>query len=62
MKRRIRQNAWGNWKGYEGRRKVEDFGTDELDAILWRDNPQGWADLKAAQKQVWERFRSGKNL
>jgi hypothetical protein len=25
MKRRIKQNAWGNWYGYEGSRKVKDF-------------------------------------
>lgn len=24
-KRRIRQNAWGNWYGYEGTRRVAEF-------------------------------------
>lgn len=38
MKRRIRQNIWGNWKGYEGTRRVEDFGTDEQEARLWLAN------------------------
>jgi hypothetical protein len=28
-------NIWGNWKGYLGTRKVEDFGTDEADAKQW---------------------------
>ena len=35
MKRRIRQNQWGNWKGYLGSRKVEDFGTDGQAAQEW---------------------------
>jgi len=35
MKRRIHQNIWGNWNGYEGNRKVESFGTDEEAALLW---------------------------
>ena len=35
MKRRVKQNAWGNWKGYEGARKVYDFGTDEQAAQKW---------------------------
>lgn len=35
MKRRIRQNVWGNWKGYEGNRKVACFGIDEQEAKAW---------------------------
>lgn len=35
MKRRIRQNVWGNWNGYEGTRKVVEFGTDNQDAEHW---------------------------
>jgi hypothetical protein len=35
MKRKIKQNIWGNWKGYEGTRKVADFGTDEREATAW---------------------------
>jgi hypothetical protein len=34
-KRRIRQNVYGNWKGYEGRKRAEDFGTDESEANRW---------------------------
>lgn len=34
-KRRIHQNVWGNWNGYEGTRKVREFGTDKWDARLW---------------------------
>lgn len=37
-KRRIRQNIWGNWKGYLGTKRVEDFGTDERAAKDWLDN------------------------
>lgn len=36
-KRTVKQNVWGNWKGYEGRRIVEDFGTDEMAAKEWAD-------------------------
>jgi hypothetical protein len=35
MKRRIKQNAWDNWSGYEGTRKTEYFGTDERKAREW---------------------------
>lgn len=35
MKRRVRQNLWGNWKGYEGRKQVTDFGIDATDAFVW---------------------------
>jgi len=35
MKRRIRQNVWGNWKTYLGARCVHDFGTDETSAREW---------------------------
>ena len=34
-KRRIKENAWGNWKGYEGRKYVYDFGTNEEAANEW---------------------------
>lgn len=46
--RRIRQNIWGNWRGYEGRKVVKDFGTDEIEAKAWLDDPEKWeAELKA---------------
>jgi hypothetical protein len=35
MKRRIKLNAWGNWKAYEGTRGVYDFGTNEQGAKDW---------------------------
>lgn len=35
MKRRIKQNVWGNWKGYLGTRQALDFGTDEVSARHW---------------------------
>ena len=34
-KRRIKQNVWGNWNGYEGARKTMGFGTDERGANEW---------------------------
>lgn len=34
-KRRIHQNVWGNWNGYEGTRKVKEFGTGGGDAEEW---------------------------
>jgi hypothetical protein len=27
MKKRIQENIWGNWNGYEGTRKVKEFGS-----------------------------------
>jgi hypothetical protein len=35
MKKRIYQNVWGNWNGYEGTRKTQDFGLDEVAAVAW---------------------------
>lgn len=35
MKRRIHQNVWGNWSGYEGARRTQEFGTDEAEAREW---------------------------
>jgi len=35
MKRRIRQNIWDNWQGYEGTRRVRSFGCSRSDAEEW---------------------------
>jgi hypothetical protein len=35
MKKRIRENIYGNWRGYLGTRCVEDFGLDEVRAHAW---------------------------
>lgn len=35
MKRTIRQNIWGNWSGYEGRKAVMRFGNNKYDAEIW---------------------------
>lgn len=35
MKRRIKQNAWGNVKAYVGKTGVHDFGTDMGSALDW---------------------------
>jgi hypothetical protein len=32
MKYRIKQNAWGNWNGYAGNRKVEMFFGDGINS------------------------------
>jgi hypothetical protein len=34
-KRKIRQNIYGNYKGYIGVRQMHDFGTDEIAAGHW---------------------------
>jgi hypothetical protein len=34
-KRKIRQNIWGNWRGYISGRIVQEFGTDEIAAGHW---------------------------
>lgn len=34
-KRKAEQNVWGNWNGYEGNRKVAEFGTDDVRAGYW---------------------------
>ena len=41
-KRRIKQNAWGNWYGYEGSKRVNAFAETpeysmEQNAERWRD-------------------------
>lgn len=36
-KRRIKQNVWGNWNGYEGNKKTRQFGTDYMEASIWVD-------------------------
>lgn len=33
--KRIKQNVWGNWNGYEGSRKVKEFGTRGDEAEEW---------------------------
>jgi hypothetical protein len=35
MVRRVKQTAWSNWNGYEGSRKVLEFGADNLRAGHW---------------------------
>ena len=33
--RRIKQNIYGNWRGYLGRSIAEEFGTDDIAAGYW---------------------------
>lgn len=35
MKRRIRQNVYGNWHGYVGRKWAVEFGTEKAGAFYW---------------------------
>lgn len=53
MKRRIKQNVWGNWKGYLGTRQALDFGTDEVSAPLARDWHNGTPNPRAELGSVW---------
>lgn len=34
-KRRISKNVWGNWVGYEGRARTQEFGDKEIVAEYW---------------------------
>ncbi len=45
LKRRIKCNAWGNWHGYEGTKRVASFGettqhTAEQNAQRWLNEDQ----------------------
>ncbi len=52
MKIKIFQNIWGNWNGYLGKRKVKEFGTDEIGAKLW---------LKIGEKTLNEKQKRENN-
>jgi hypothetical protein len=49
--RKIKQNIWGNWNGYEGRRRVQQFGTDEISAAYW--SLTGEVDFNAGYASEW---------
>lgn len=53
-KRRIHQNAWGNWNGYEGTRRVIEFGCNgtKYDGTL-HDELQEWLDGKSESQQAY---------
>jgi len=55
-RRRIKQNIWGNWKGYEGNRKVMDFGTDEIEAEAWRKNTDFFGELLYPFRDIGRRL------
>jgi predicted DNA-binding WGR domain protein len=43
--KRIRQNVYGNWVGYEGRKRIKDFGdcpfsSAEEKAINWKNRKE----------------------
>jgi hypothetical protein len=35
MKRKIKQNIFGNWCGYQFGRRTHEFGTNEIAAAFW---------------------------
>jgi hypothetical protein len=35
-KRRIKQTIYGNWNGYVGNKRVEEFGQWEHEALAWQ--------------------------
>jgi hypothetical protein len=49
--RKIKQNIWGNWNGYEGRNRVQQFGTDEIAAAYW--SLTGNIDFNAGYSREW---------
>jgi hypothetical protein len=49
--RKIKQNIWGNWNGYEGRSRVQQFGTDEIAAAYW--SLTGEVDFNAGYAAEW---------
>lgn len=55
MKRKAKQNVWGNWYGYTGRNRTHDFGTDDVAAGYWvltgkADHSAGWASREFAEQ------------
>ena len=49
--RKIKQNIWGNWNGYEGRRRVQEFGTSDIASAYWLLT--GDVDFNAGYSQEW---------
>ena len=35
MNRKIKQNIFGNWCGYQGAKRTHEFGTDDIAAAFW---------------------------
>lgn len=55
MKRRVKKNVWGNWKGYFGRTYVADLGVDDVVAGYWLETGitsllAGYADADKYRK------------
>ena len=60
-KRKIKQNIWGNWRGYLGTKSVEEFGEDDIAAGHWlltgeKGHDVGYSDenYEAARKAARE--------
>lgn len=49
--RKIKQNIWGNWNGYEGRRRVQEFGTNDIASAYWFLT--GEVDFNAGYAPEW---------
>jgi hypothetical protein len=55
MKRRTKQNVWGNWKAYLGAKCVHDFGTDETSAREWLAHGE-WMGYASDLSRIGETF------
>lgn len=63
MKRKVKQNVWGNWYGYEGRRRVRAFSLNTLDyefqAWINGDNSIGFASELTGKTNVQRNNKRG---
>ena len=58
MKRRIKRDVWDNWYGYEGAKRVIDFGTDERAANEWLEDPEKYlADKQERSSWLTRNFK-----
>jgi len=62
MKKRIRFNIYGNWNGYEGSRKVIEFGLDDIEALAWLHGITWIEALKLEREQGAKAFGSAYDL
>jgi hypothetical protein len=51
MKRKIKQNIYGNWCGYQSGKRTHEFGTDAIAAAFWFLT--GAVDFNGGYDQQW---------
>lgn len=51
MKRKIKQNIFGNWYGYQANKRTHEFGTDEIAAAFWFLT--GLVDFNGGYESEW---------